>query len=75
MLGDARVVGNDLIRTLPVKHRPHHRLAKELGYVRDFFSVESLREAQELFERTRRKGNEVLYSDGGKDQALVRTAE
>lgn len=66
MLGDARVMRNDLIHALPVKHGLHRRLTKDLGYARDFFSVDSLREAQELFERTRRKGNEVLYSDGGK---------
>ena len=66
MLGDARVMRNDLIHALPVKDGMHRRLTKDLAYVRDFFSVESLQEAQELFERTRRKGNDVLYSEGGK---------
>jgi hypothetical protein len=40
-------------------------VTKDLAYVRNFFSVESLREARQLFERARRRGNEVLYSDGG----------
>ena len=65
ILGDARVVRNDLIHALPVKHGLHRRMTKDLGYVRDFYSVESLQEARELFERARRRGTEVLYSDGG----------
>ncbi len=65
LLGDARIVRNDFIHALPVKHGLHRRMTKDLGYVRDFYSIESLREARELFERARRRGNEVLYSDGG----------
>lgn len=65
LLGDARIVRNDLLHALPVKHGLHRRMTKDIGYVRDFYSVESLREARELFERARRRGNEVLYSDGG----------
>jgi hypothetical protein len=65
LLGRARIVRNDLIHALPVKHGLHRRLTKDLGYVRNFYSVESLRDARTLFERVRRKGNEVLYSDDG----------
>lgn len=65
LLGQARIMRNDLIHALPVKHGLHRRLTKDLGYVRNFYSVESLRDARELFERARRRGNEVLYSDGG----------
>lgn len=65
LLGEARIMRNDLIHALPVKYGLHRRVTKDLGYVRNFFSVESLREARQFFERARRRGNEVLYSDGG----------
>lgn len=65
LLGDARIVRNDLIHALPVKHGLHRRATKDIGYVRDFYSVESLRKVRELFERARGTGSEVLYSDGG----------
>ncbi|MEW2002926.1 hypothetical protein AB0365_09200, partial [Brevibacterium casei] len=38
---------------------------KDLSYVRNFYTVESLREARVLFEQALRNGNKVLYSDGG----------
>lgn len=65
LLHDARIVRNDLIHALPTRHGLHRRVSKDDGYVRNFYSVESLREARELFERARRTGNEVLYSDDG----------
>lgn len=65
LLADARVARNDLLHALPVKHGLHRRTTKDSTYVRNFFTVESLREVRLLFERTRAKGNEVLYSDGG----------
>lgn len=65
LLAKARVVRNDLIHALPVKHGLHRRTSKDLSYVRNFYSVESLREARALFKQTRSKGNKVLYSDGG----------
>lgn len=65
LLGEARIARNDLIHALPVKHGLHRRVTRDLSYVKDFFSVESLSEARQLFERARRRGNEVLYSDGG----------
>lgn len=65
LLREARIVRNDLIHALPVKHGLHRRVTKDLGYVKNFYSVESLREAREFFDRARRRGGEVLYSDGG----------
>lgn len=65
LLGEARIVRNDLMHALPVKHGLHRRIAKDPRYVNNFYSVESLRNARMLFERAGRKGNEVLYSDGG----------
>lgn len=65
LLGEARIVRNDLIHALPVKHGLHRRVTKDPGYEKSFYSVESLREARQLFERASRRGNEVLYSDGG----------
>jgi hypothetical protein len=64
-LNQARVVRNDLIHALPVLHGLHRRTGKDLGRVVDFFTVESLREARERFENVRRKGNGILYFDGG----------
>lgn len=65
LLGSARAVRNDLIHALPVKHGLHRRLTKNLRYVKSFYTVESLQEARELFERTNCLGNAILYSDGG----------
>lgn len=65
LLADARKVRNDLIHALPVKHGLHRRTSKDLSYVRNFFTVEAVCEARELFEQARRKGSEVLYSDDG----------
>lgn len=65
LLAEARVVRNDLIHALPVKHGLHRRTSKDLSYVRNFYTVESLREARVLFEQALRNGNKVLYSDGG----------
>lgn len=64
-LGSARVMRNDLIHALPVKHGLHRRRTEEPHYVKNFYTVESLQKARELFEQTRRLGNAVLYSDGG----------
>lgn len=65
LLGLARLMRNDLIHALPVKHGLYRRTTKDTRHVREFYSVESLREARSLFERARHKGNKVLYSDGG----------
>ncbi len=65
LLDEARKMRNDLIHSLPVKHGLHRRITEDLYYVRNFYTVESLREAHTLFEKALRKGNEVLYSDGG----------
>lgn len=65
LLDEARKVRNDLVHSLPVKHGLHRRTTKDAHYVRNFYTVESLRGAHKLFEKTQRKGNEVLYSDGG----------
>lgn len=64
LLNEARKMRNDLAHSLPVKHGLHRR-TKDLYYVRTFYTVESLREVRALFEEARRKGNQVLYSDGG----------
>ncbi|GAA1188251.1 hypothetical protein [Nesterenkonia xinjiangensis] len=65
LLHDARLLRNDLMHALPVKHGLHRRMRKDLGYVKNFFDVESLRTARKLFESARRTGNRVLYSDDG----------
>ncbi len=65
LLDEARKMRNDLAHSLPVKHGLHRRTTKDLDYVRNFYTVESLREARTLFEKARRKGSQVLYSDGG----------
>lgn len=65
LLDEARKMRNDLAHSLPVKHGLQRRTTKDVYYVRNFYTVESLREARTLFEKARRKGIQVLYSDGG----------
>lgn len=62
---EALVVRNDVLHALPVLHGLHRRRSDDLGYVRNYFDLTSLREATQVMENARRKGNEVLYADGG----------
>lgn len=66
LLEESRVARSDLIHALPVLDGLYRRNASNPYYEREFFSVESLREVRVLFEKTLRKGNEVLYADNGK---------
>ena len=43
LLDEARKVRNDLVHSLPVKHGLHRRTTKDAHYVRNFYTVESLR--------------------------------
>lgn len=56
---------NDLLHALPVLHGLHRRRSDDLSYVRNYFDLEALREATAIMTMARRKGNEVLYADGG----------
>lgn len=65
LLERSRNLRNDLFHSLPVKHGLHRRQRFDLHYIRNFYTVEELREATALFEETRAEGNRVLYADGG----------
>lgn len=62
---EALVVRNDVLHALPVLHGLHRRRSDDLGYVRNYYDLDSLRKATQVMENARRKGNEVLYADGG----------
>lgn len=62
---EALVVRNDVLHALPVLHGLHRRRSDDVGYVRNYYDLASLREATQVMENARRKGNEVLYADGG----------
>lgn len=64
LLDEARKMRNDLAHSLPVKHGLHRRTTKDLYYVRNFYTVESLREARTLFEKARRKGIALAKKKG-----------
>ena len=44
-----------------------------VGYVRNYYNLASFREATQVMQNACRKGNEVLYADGG--QAIRRWVE
>lgn len=62
---EALVVRNDVLHALPVLHGLHRRRSDDLGYVRNYYDLNSLREATQVMENASRQGNEVLYADGG----------
>ncbi|AQP44970.1 hypothetical protein [Tessaracoccus flavus] len=62
---EALVVRNDVLHALPVMHGLHRRRSDDLGYVRNYYDLASLWEATQVIQNARRKGNEVLYADGG----------
>lgn len=62
---EALVVRNDVLHALPVLHGLHRRRSDDLGYVRNYYALDSLREATQVMENAIRKGSEVLYADGG----------
>lgn len=62
---EALVVRNDVLHALPVLHGLHRRRSDDLGYVRNYYDLDSLREATQVMENAIRKGSEVLYADGG----------
>ena len=61
----ARGARNDLIHALPVQHGLHRRRAKDLHYVRNFFTIEDLASVAKEFSDVTRRGNRLLYHDGG----------
>lgn len=61
----ARGARNDLIHALPVQHGLHRRRAKDLHYVRNFFTIEDLASVAKEFRDVSLKGNNLLYHDGG----------
>lgn len=65
MAEEALVVRNDVLHALPVLHGLHRRRSDDLGYVLNYYDLNSLREATHVMENASRKGNEVLYADGG----------
>ncbi len=66
----ALVVRNDVLHALPVLHGLYRRRSDDLGYVRNYYNLAPLREATQVMQNACRKGNEVLYADGG--QAIKR---
>lgn len=62
---EALVVRNDVLHALPVLHGLHRRRSDDLGYVRNYYDLNSLRAATQVMENASLKGNEVLYADGG----------
>lgn len=66
----ARGARNDLIHALPVQHGLHRRRAKDLHYVRNYFTIEDITSVAQEFRRLSHKGNTLLYHDGG---AAIRT--
>lgn len=61
----AREDRNDLLHALPVAHGLHRRKSKEPHYVRNFFNVEDLKQVTQSLSEATRRGNELLYQDGG----------
>lgn len=70
---EALMVRNDVLHALPVLHGLHRRRSDDHGYVRNYCDLDSLREATQVMGNASRKGNEVLYADGG--EAVRRWAE
>lgn len=62
---EALDVRNDVLHAFPVLHGLHRRRTDDLSYVRNYYNLDSLREATQVMQNARRKGNEVLYADGG----------
>jgi hypothetical protein len=64
-LDSARGDRNDLLHALPVAHGLHRRSSKDSGYVRNFFDVGDLEPVTRSLSEAARRGNELLYQDGG----------
>lgn len=62
---EALTARNDVMHALPVLHGLHRRRSDDLAYVRNYFDLEALREATAAMVTAHRKGNNVLYADGG----------
>jgi len=60
-----RVRRNDLIHALPVLHGLHRRTGKDTARVVNFFSVKDLQTVTAEFNDVQRRGNQLLYFDGG----------
>lgn len=61
----ARDARNDLAHALPVLYGLHRRRSDDVAFVRNFFTVEAIRDVTAELDRCHRTGNAVLYSDGG----------
>jgi hypothetical protein len=64
-LDEARVTRNDLLHALPVHDGLYRRRYGPNGYIRNFFTVESLAEVTASFTALERRANALLYKDGG----------
>lgn len=64
-LDSARADRNDLLHALPVAHGLHRRSSKDPSYVRNFFDMEELESVTRSLSEAARRGNELLYHDGG----------
>lgn len=60
----ARETRNDLAHALRVRDGLYRRVAQP-ARTREFFTVDSLREARDEMESVRHLGNQALYADGG----------
>ena len=61
----ALVTRNNIAHALPVKDGLHRRVAQDLHYVRNFFSVEDVAAAALELEQAWQEGSRVLFHDGG----------
>ena len=65
-LDRAREARNDLMHALPVQNGLYRRRRNDPGCIVEFFTLESLRDVRSLFDAVARKGNGLLYFDGGR---------
>lgn len=61
----AREDRNDLLHVLPVANGLHRRKSQEPHYVRNFYSVQDLEKVTRSLSEASRRGNQLLYHDGG----------
>lgn len=67
-LGDlekARTDRNDLLHALPVKDGLYRRITSDLQYEKTFYTVDDIARVTANLTAARRRGNDLLYQDGG----------
>lgn len=61
----AKQTRNDVLHALPVKDGLHRRLSENTSYIRDFYTVDDLRQATNELDVAWKMGSSLLYHDGG----------